>query len=311
MSILEHKIDKLFEAVDIHTVMNQLKMIGYDVSQKSSNKLNVLTDQDRTVTINRILKELDGATLDRSLTTLSSLGAIRYGDVIIVVKPKGKQGIKSAGVGNEHVLVNAINSAIKNGVDTVIFESEHNPIKLSGVTVAEAMGLKTSGRKKADLVILHAGGKFNVSVKQDNAQIWESADSYWSQKAEQYIEKLASQGKVKLEKSDVGYYTITPNFAVEATEEEKIAVVFGSDILGHGCVMTRTFSDKDFTISGNKMFIAVTDIIQNVQDVPENKVPWFLVRNDRTRRAIKKYPGIRALAVYADRINKNVLRVPA
>jgi hypothetical protein len=32
----------------------------------------------------------------------------------------------------------------------------------------------------------------------------------------------------------------------------------------------------------------------------------FLIRNDKTRKSIKKYPGIRVLASYKKRINRNV-----
>ena len=59
----------------------------------------------------------------------------------------------------------------------------------------------------------------------------------------------------------------------------------------------------------NTLTITVSSIIRTVADVKGKYNVWFLVRNDRTRKTIENYPGIRVLATYESRINANVLRV--
>lgn len=112
---------------------------------------------------------------------------------------------------------------------------------------------------------------------------------------------------IELKQHEEGYYTITPNFAVRATDEETKNVVFGSDIYGNGAVITRTFKSDDFQINENILKITCSDIIEDMSDIPDEKRVWFLVRNDKTRAGVIR--GIRVLAVYEKRINPSVLRV--
>jgi hypothetical protein len=46
-----------------------------------------------------------------------------------------------------------------------------------------------------------------------------------------------------------------------------------------------------------------------MKDVKGDKDVYFLIRNDKTRKSIREYPGIRILAAYKKRINKNVVIV--
>lgn len=93
------------------------------------------------------------------------------------------------------------------------------------------------------------GNAYNISVKKDNAEMWESADSLWGQKAAEYVKKLEKKGKITLQQEKTGHFTITPNIAIEATADEARDVVFGSDILGQGVVITKTFRESDFNLN--------------------------------------------------------------
>ena len=57
------------------------------------------------------------------------------------------------------------------------------------------------------------------------------------------------------------------------------------------------------------LIVDVKNIIESMKDVKGDKDVYFLIRNDKTRKSIKEYPGIRILAAYAKRINKNVVVV--
>jgi hypothetical protein len=64
---------------------------------------------------------------------------------------------------------------------------------------------------------------------------------------------------------------------------------------------------NSFTIKGDTLTIDVTDIITKMADVTSEKRVYFLIRNDKTRKSLEEYPGLRVLAVYEKRINKNVV----
>jgi hypothetical protein len=101
---------------------------------------------------------------------------------------------------------------------------------------------------------------------------------------------------------------MTPNIAVEASAKEIEAVVFGSDLLGNGFVVVRTFRSSDFTLTqnGDILEVKVTKIIDKMRDLRGDSNIYFLIRNDSSRKGSKIRPGLRVLAVSATRINKNV-----
>jgi hypothetical protein len=101
---------------------------------------------------------------------------------------------------------------------------------------------------------------------------------------------------------------MTPNVGVLANKKEKEAVVFGSDVLGKGFVIVRTFRSSDFVLSktGDVLEVKATKIIDKMTDLKGTSDIYFLIRNDSSRKGSKIRPGLRVLAVAATRINKNV-----
>lgn len=178
----------------IENVQLDLKKAGYnDFKVKSKKVLVVLTDKNRTKVIEDILKKLPDAVYDSTPKSISSLGVIKDPrGVDIIVKPKSRQGVNSAGVGNEHFLVEKITEAINNNdIDTIVFQSPVKSYIIKDVIEVKSVGTSTKGRKKADIVITTKQGKqHNISIKKDDAEMWESADSYWKEKALKYINDL-------------------------------------------------------------------------------------------------------------------------
>ncbi len=149
--------------------------------------------------------------------------------------------------------------------------------------------------------------------KKGNAEYWESADTLWGHKADEIVEKLAAAQKITLtkigksRKSDSAEFVkVSPEVAVQASPEETMSVVFGSDLLGAGGVVKQTFDDEHYKLEGNQLTVTADLVITSPQDIPdENRVYW-LIRNDSSRtRPRHKYPGLRVLASYRKRINKN------
>lgn len=296
--------------LDFNIVSQLLISLGYDNLKKiSSNKISVLTDENRVKVLENIQKKIKGSRYDTRPSSDSSVGRIVIGSISILAKPASKQGKASAGVGNEMMVVEMINQyALKTGID-VIFKATNKTFTVLNCVKAEQVAGDTAGRKKADIRLIdHKGNIYPISIKKDDAETWESADSYFSEEAKIIIENAIKNKKTRL--IDQGtYFTIEPNLAVKATIKEKQDVVFGSDLQPNGCVITKTFTTNSFKLKNDKLIIQCSNIIRTLQDVKGDKDVYFLIRNDKIRKSIKEYPGIRILAAYEKRINKNVVVV--
>jgi hypothetical protein len=293
------------------TVKEMLISIGFDNLKKiSANKIAILTNENRVSVLEKVNEQIKNSRYDTIPTSESSVGKVLIDSISVLAKPAGKQGAASAGVGNENILVETINKYTETGPINVIFKAANKEYIVIGCKGATSVGADTAGRKKADVVL--SGPKnqnFPISIKKDDAETWESADSYFGAEAEKIIAKAIEEKKTKLI-SEGSYYKIEPNIAVKANVSEKKDVVFGSDLARGGAVVTKTFNSRSFTLNENKdLVIDCTNIITELSDVKGDKDVYFLIRNDKTRKSVKKYPGIRVLASYKKRINKNVIIV--
>lgn len=185
---------------------------------------------------------------------------------------------------------------------TIVFRAGSKKYIIENATRILHSGADTLGRKKADIVITDINGvKYPLSIKMDNASIWESADKYFSKIAEKVILTAIKHGVVKLEThSESGklFYKIIPNIVIPATPQEKTDVVFGSDILPHGAIISKTFRESDFKFKDGVLNIKVSHIITKPSEILGKYLVVFLIRNDKTRNGIKKFPGIRVLASF-------------
>jgi hypothetical protein len=293
------------------TVQDLLISMGYENLKKvSGTRIAILTNENRVKVLEKITSEIKGAKFDTTPSSDSSVGRVVIGPISVLAKPASRQGAASAGVGNEMMLVDVINRQTKKGPINVIFKAKNKTFSVMGCTGAKSVGADTAGRKKADVVLTSAKEKqYPISIKKDDAETWESADSYFGETAEKIIAKAIKEKKAKV-KSMGTYFTLEPNLAVKAVTSEKKDVVFGSDLEKGGAVVTKTFNSGSFEIddSGN-LIIDCSHIITEMTDVKGDKDVYFLIRNDKTRKSIKRYPGIRVLAAYKKRINQNVLIV--
>jgi hypothetical protein len=295
------------------SVLNILKKKYGDTKEVSGVRYRVLVDaaafKARAATAKAMATDIGGK--------VSSDGKSVVADGITYeVKPAALQGTTSAGVDNELNLVNAINYVIqqngKGNPITITFKAGTKKYTVKNASGAVAAGSDTAGRKKSDVNITTMTGNRPISLKKDNAEFWESADTYWGKNALPYLQKLVADEKVKLVKQSGADVFANPNFAVEATDAEKRDVVFGSDILIYkGAVITRTFVGEDFKWDGstNTLTINCSSVITQLTDIPSTKEVWFLVRNATGRKSIPGYSGLRVAAAYASRINQNVIKI--
>jgi hypothetical protein len=294
-------------------IKSRLTAAGYNnFKDKSSHQVFVLVDNVNRVELLQKIEKIfssEGAKYDPEKGQ-SSVGMVVVGRFSIGASPASKQGKKSAGLDNEDTLINNINSFVKNGPINIKFIAGKKTFKVDGVIKAIEMGRDTSGRKKSDVNLQTKSGKIiPISLKKDGAEMWESADSYYAKKAKDIIDRLIIDKKVTLSGRNIK--KITPNIAIEATKKEAKDVVFGSDLLGTGAVLYRTWKASDFKITENgNLEIISSKIYTNEREVENgDHSVYFLIRNDSSRKGSKIYPGIRVLAVGKTRINKNVLVV--
>lgn len=289
---------------------NRLKLMGFNnLKRESARTISILTDDNRVKVLETVAKNLSdmNAIYDPDKGS-SSVGAVVAGLYTIKARPASKQGKKSAGLDNEEALIDGIRQFTKGGPMTVTITDGTKTYTYEDVVDCKGVGADTANRKKADvLLILKDGSNVPISIKKDNAEMWESADSYWAPQAKKIVDEAEVRGDVKVEKKG-GVFFMSPNIGVPATEDEKRAVVFGADLLGKGFVVVRTFRGSDFTLSdnGDILKITVTKIVDKMSDLTGHYGIYFLIRNDSSRKGSKIRPGLRVLAVSATRINKNV-----
>lgn len=296
------------EQNELEQLVSELKGIGYaEIKRLSGRRIAILTNDNRIDVLQDIESKLSGATYDETPKSDSSAGRVKYRGVTILAKPASKQGRASAGISNEYAFVSGINSIAENGPINVIMEGENKTFKVMGCTGAEPVGTDTGGRKKADVVLKDIkGNTYPVSIKKSNAETWESADSYFSEEAAEIIKRAVDQGEAELIQTG-GVYKLRPNIAVEATRQEKMDVIFGSDIRNNGVIITANFSSRSFNLVDETLTVKCDHVATSLRDIVNtNKDVFFLIRNDRTRRSVRDYPGIRVLAAYKKRINRNV-----
>ena len=292
-----------------------LEGLGYKAFKRiSSKRIGVLVDGDRAQHLERVLKEVPGLKYrdDEKAIRVSSIGVLEFQDngLWIVFKPAKRQGSRSVGIDNELKLINTINDfAKKFGAINVLFYANGKKYFVPSVIKAIEMGRDTTGRKKADVILLDKNNeKYPISIKKANAQYWESADRYYRMKAQNIIDKLIKENKIKIlpHQTKKGIFMISPEVAVSATQQEKMDVVFGSDILPNGAVITQTFTNNVFRWNDktHTLEIACKHIIIKPNEVIGEFDVWFLIRNDSTRKSIPKYPGLRILATMTKRASK-------
>lgn len=290
--------------------MNLIEQIEteYNVKHISSNAIAVLVESNRQQTLETIAKKYKGNYDPTKTSSKSSIGWVQFPGLKVYAKPTNRQGNMSAGIENEVKLIEKINSYAGNGNLAVEFRSSNQSIEIKDVTKCVHVGADTKGRKKADVVLKSADqDAFKLSIKKDNAEIWESADTLVSDIMKDAIEQSVTQGKVQIEAfKDVN--KLSRSIAIPCDKTLALDVVFGSDLCENGAVVFKTFNESDFIYSPelNKLIINTSEIYTCIDQVmSSDHEPWILLRNDSTRKSTS-VPGVRALAVTASRLNSGM-----
>jgi hypothetical protein len=286
----------------------QLNELGYnDIIQKTKNTFVIkVKNSQRTKALQHVSQELNAEYITMP-SYISSIGYIKHNNFRIIAKPIEKQGDGSAGKINELALYDKLHKHITNYSQSncIVFNSKDKEIVAWNVLTVENISNRSyKNRCKTDIRLI-GDNILNLSVKKNNAQIWESADRYAADLVHTYIDHLKAKGLITMSYNN-DLFTIKPNVAIECTESEATDVVFGSDVLGSGAVITQTFDDIHFTQDDNILYVNCESIVESIDELLPYQKPYFLIRNDCTRNC--GYKGIRVLACYRSRITDTVLK---
>jgi len=285
--------------------IKDLKKLGYKDEDiipltKRGDKIKLLVPgKERVLSFDKLIKAGLGKRVDVPGT---SMGGVKTKDgTIIIPKPKEKQGGGSAGLGNESFLANKIKETVEEvgGPISVIVKGDNGKsMRFNGVTDAEEAGRDTSGNKKSDIRLI-AGSKVvgNLSLKQENASMWESADKRYKELMLKLVNKLKTKpyknlGLVKTDKKDI-YRLYNPSTKQEYSgiiitdldNDDMDSIVFGSD-KPQTVVVKETFDESDFTLKGKILTISVDNLATTLDDIIGTKYePILVVRHDSTRTA--------------------------
>lgn len=307
-------------------LLSLLKDNGYNDIKIDGNRFLVLVqipdgekkNEFRKANMSEILNHLQKSVPELGPTytpptkdkSMGSLGGITFAasPYKIGVKDKGVQGSQSAGVGNEIELGGMIQSVIeKYGSANVTFTDPRGvKLSISNANRVVISGRSTAGRKKADVEIFSIDRRLPISIKEVNAEMWESADRLFGQKARSIIEKLVSEGAVELirisEPEDPPIYQLSKEIVIEPTEEEALQAIFGSDINPEGGIVIQTFKPQHFKQDKNNINIDAHAVIITKDDIPESHIMYWLLRNNKDRNSKSLgIPGIRPMGVTATR----------
>jgi hypothetical protein len=314
------------EVMDKATAVAALAQMGYEQVVPKGNVIRVLiqipSDQQtgayRKAIIQDVLAKFQKMypkaqpKQQGNTSALGSLGGVVFANspIGITVKDVGKQEEKSAGVGNEAELAGLLASMVQKykTINVTFVDPSGNELSMLGVTSVEQTGKNVKARRKADVVLHSKTGSLPISIKQLDAETWESADRFFGAKAREIIDMLVKQKVLQLIplQDPVGAYALSKEVVIEPTEEEAMMAIFGSDINPEGGIIIQTFEPKHFVQNKNNVQIECHAVIKTKEDIPESHMMVWLLRNNKSR--LSKALGIRGIRPMASVLTRAIGR---
>jgi hypothetical protein len=319
------KEDKASDRTEAKEILK--KELGLSNSDFKDSGLNfyILTPGSQRLEFVDKIENIDTGTdkkfeFNSTPTSFSSIGFFMYGQSKFGIKPGEKQGGKSAGLDNEEIFVNNINSLLEDGPKDVKIVAGDKVVTFDNVTQVIGTGLSTGEYSKSD-ANFYDGNKDlgGVSLKKDNAIYWESADVRFKDEVKNLLNAVIS-GSLGDEVSYVSLKDTKGNpdpdiirmynkkedkpiagvIVDDLPETEVEQVIFGNDNVP---VLIKTWRPSDFKLEGDTIIVNATKIYKTLEDVEkDNALPVLNIRHDKTRRSSR---GLRALLQTAKSLYKD------
>lgn len=304
-----------------------------DIKTDSANRIKICIDSKsknvRLAVLNTIEKELQslGSQYLNDMPHYSSIGYVKVSSYLICVKSKLQQGSLSCGIKNEDFLDQKINKYIKDyGPINIKFIGKNCCFLCENVGSSECTKNKKVKNKKikADINLHSSKIIYSFSLKQKDAERWESSDSNKGIVAKEKIDQAIQNGITKLENvvdqrgnniyrnGDINkpVMKLTKELYWEFDKEESEYILFGDDLQSnHGAVLIQTFEDSNFTYDEKikTLNVKCDKIYTKNTEIEEEDKPCWYIRNDITRNSKKiGIMGVRIESVFKSRIKYGV-----
>ena len=226
---------------------------------------------------------------------------IEIGKYKIFASLKEKKIIKiQPGKANELVLYNTIKEYLKQySVINIKFQTSGKFFYIANVNKVEHVARDISERKKSDINLFGAFfGSYSLSIKEPKFAAWETVETYWTEKRNVLDYALDNFSNKVILKKVGNEYTLNPAISIRCTNEEARDVIFGSDILGKGLVISQKWKSGhfDWDESSKTLILDCENIIHAMSDIDRKLWPYFQLRNHKGHKSIF-LPGIAANAV--------------
>jgi hypothetical protein len=286
--------------------------------------------------------------------TGGSTGSVRVGQnspqryVPIFLRPMGRS---TRAIKNEKIFAEQINNYASN-TNPIIVELKSNKsisawkaksLKVKNVTGCLSTGQLGEGNRnqkvpKADAVLVIKGGNpVPISIKAGNAEFWGGIESWFYPDGSNYY---GGDSYIKAARDDPGI-DLTPvekakgsvthfhkgngktktDAALLANQKLKEILVFGSDILGNGAIVKRSFRTNDFKLEdredeGQVLVVECDGIVTTPGELDENV--WVLFMNTGSvddnkvavgRGAQSEFRGIRVIGCTPGRVGLQVVKL--
>jgi hypothetical protein len=312
----------------MHVVMQRLEQYGQVLPRGNRVRIAIpsICRHDRMAVLQAIHRDFQdfGACYLTDRPDYSSIGYVKIQNLKICVKSQQQQQKRSPGVPNEQVLIQKINKYLEqHGTLNLIFLSDAIAVRYLDVvrcTATENRKLR-NGRNKADMILETTSSTHAISIKQSDAERWESADTARGKIAREKLQTALDQAKTQLipALTDTGYpiyrsgdrskpvMRVEPEIYWRMSVEEQRDAMFGDDVRENGAVVVNTFADQHFECDDvtktmkvvcNKIYTPDTTNVDN---------SYWMIRNDVTRNCIPLgVAGLRIESVFESRIKYGV-----
>lgn len=251
------------------------------------------SDRSHRLKVLEHLSQILGGTIEFS--SRSSCGALSVDGCQVLCKPQ-KGFVREDGKKNEDCLVEKIREALRTlaAID-IVFESPLCSVKIPSVIGVSPWKLRPMNREKRDVVIHTANGDVPVSVKMDTAEFWESSERYYGHEIRERISDCVLPCSIRS-----GSFRL-PKCLVFQTSD--LSPAFGTDILGAGLIVARTFRNPDFKVRGSTLVVSTTKTVRTPDDFrAAYGTVWVIAQNNRRKNSSTFLRGLEIKSVTRERI---------
>jgi hypothetical protein len=288
--------------LNVTTLKAILSALGYkDIKSLSSTSFGVVVAPTK---VDKLLPELMKAFAAHKPKMVSTR-ELRVGTFSIFAKNREQQrGIQkfTFGRGNEFNLMGALREWMTDYGKplTVTFHGPKAKFVAKKCVKVEHTGARNIfQRLKADVHLIDINSRhYPLSLKDDSAGYWESADSYWGVKSAKFLQWALADGQTTLDDNGAGGVSVRPPIAIPASTQEIKDVVFGTDIYGRGAVVMKKFTPDSFSWNtrNDSLDVHCTEVITEASHVEGDHAVYFEIRNERGRNPQHLQRGLRAMA---------------